>query len=310
MVEDKTSEVVEIPVGKYLGWARNNPWRVSTVVLAIVLLGVLFLNPFGKGESIDPDVAGQNIVEFINSNPNIEGEVTLVSIQEEESFYQATVSYQGQQLPVYITTDGKYLLTGKPVSLSEQIPVVEDTPVQNTEPVVVELGDDAVLGNKNAPVTIIEFSDYQCPFCEKFWSETLPQLKTKYINTGKVKLIYKDFPLSIHTQAQISAEATECVRSKGGDVKFWKMHDKIFENQQILSEENLKKWAKELGVDITTCLADGQFKTEVNEDMQYGSSLGVTGTPAFFVNGKLITGAQPFAVFEQIIEAELATAIA
>src|SRR3990172_7919363 len=116
----------------------------------------------------------------------------------------------------------------------------------DTQPSVVKasLDDDAVLGDKNAPVTIIEFSDYQCPYCGRHFSETFPQLKSEYIDTGKVKIVFRDFPLTqIHPMAQPSAEAAECVREKGGDEAYWKMHDKIFENQQVLSVDNLKLWA-------------------------------------------------------------------
>ena len=114
--------------------------------------------------------------------------------------------------------------------------------------VQASVDDDAVLGDKDAEVTIIEFSDYQCPFCGRFWSETLPLLKSQYIDTGKVKLVFRDFPLtSIHPNAQPAAEGAECVRDKGGDTAYWKIHDKIFENQASLNLEKIKAWAKELG---------------------------------------------------------------
>src|SRR3989344_9492200 len=99
----------------------------------------------------------------------------------------------------------------------------------------VSIDDDPILGNKNAPVTIIEFSDYQCPFCRKFWTETFNQLKAEYIDTGKVKFVYRDFPLtSIHPAAEPAAEAANCVRELGGDEAYYKMHDKIFQEGNIL----------------------------------------------------------------------------
>jgi len=190
--------------------------------------------------------------------------------------------------------------------------------------VEVSADDDPVLGNSNAPVTIIEFSDYQCPFCRKFWTDTLPQIKTNYIDTGKVKLVYRDFPLdSIHPMAQKSAEAAQCVFNIGGNDKYWEFHDKIFKEQNKLdsgSEQgpvkgtvqytinDLKKWAKDIGVDETKfnkCLDDGKFASEVASDFQDGVQAGVQGTPAFFVNGKLISGAQPYSVFQAAIDAEL-----
>ncbi len=191
-------------------------------------------------------------------------------------------------------------------------------PTERTE---VSEDDDAVLGNKDAPVTIIEFSDYQCPFCRKFWTETLPELKENYIDTGKVKLVYRDFPIdSLHPSAAPAAIAAECVREKEGDEAYFKYHDKIFEEQNILdsgskegpvtktvtfTNNDLKAWAKEIGYDISSCLDSNKFKNEVQEDFQDGANSGVQGTPGFFINGRLLSGAQPYSVFEQAIEAEL-----
>ena len=178
----------------------------------------------------------------------------------------------------------------------------------DNEKVAVSADDDPVLGDKDAPVTIIEFSDYQCPFCERFYSQTLPSIKREYVDNGKVKIVYRDFPLTqIHPQAQKAAEAAECARFAGkSDDAYWKMHDKIFENQQSLSIDNLKSWAKGLGYNIDDCLDSDKFANEVDKDTQEGIAAGVQGTPAFFVNGKLLSGAQPFSVFKQAIDAELA----
>ncbi|PJA69885.1 disulfide bond formation protein DsbA [Candidatus Pacearchaeota archaeon CG_4_9_14_3_um_filter_35_19] len=183
--------------------------------------------------------------------------------------------------------------------------------------------DDAFLGDENAPVEIIEFSDYQCPFCRKFWTETLPLIKSEYIDTGKVKFVYRDFPLtSIHPAAQPAAEAAECVREKGGDEAYFKMHDKIFQEGNILDggdpikgpvqgtaqfgTTELKKWAKDIGYDISSCLDSGKFKSEVQKDLADATSAGGQGTPYFIINGKPLSGAQPFSAFKQIIDAELA----
>src|SRR3989338_6081402 len=188
--------------------------------------------------------------------------------------------------------------------------------------------DDAFLGDENAPVEIIEFSDYQCPFCRKFWTETLPLIKSEYIDTGKVKFVYRDFPLtSIHPAAQPAAEAAECVREKGGDESYFEMHDKIFSEQNILDggdpitgpvrdtaqfgTTELKKWAKDIGYDIDSCLDSGKYKSEVQKDLSDGSRAGVQGTPGFIImksdsgKGTLLAGAYPFSAFQQVIESEL-----
>ena len=197
----------------------------------------------------------------------------------------------------------------------------DQLPGQNAR-VEIDADDDAVLGDKNAPVEIIEFSDYQCPFCRKFWTETFSQIKKEYIDTGKVKFVYRDFPLeSIHPAAMPSAIALECVREKGGDAAYFKMHDKVFSEGNKLDggdpitgpvkgtaqygAAELKKWAKDLGYDISSCLDSNKFKAEVQKDIADGGAVGVQGTPAFFVNGKLLSGAQPFSAFKQAIDAEL-----
>ncbi|MEK6896375.1 MAG: DsbA family protein, partial [Nanoarchaeota archaeon] len=181
-----------------------------------------------------------------------------------------------------------------------------------------KIANAPVKGNANAPVTIVEFSDYQCPYCRKFWNEAYSSIVDSYVNTGKAKIVFMDFPLSFHPQAQKSAEAARCARKVGGnDVAYWKMHDKMFEEQMALddgtvkstvsyTESDLKSWAQELGYNIGSCLDSDEFADEVQADAAYGAQLGVSGTPAFFVNGKLLSGAQPFSAFKAEIDAELA----
>lgn len=182
--------------------------------------------------------------------------------------------------------------------------------------VEVSIDDDPVLGEDDAEVTIIEFSDYQCPFCRKFWQDTFTQLKTDYIDTGKAKFVYRDYPLNFHPMAVPAAEAANCAREKGGDKAYYEMHDKMFEEQNILdggtvqstvqfTKEDLKKWAKDIGYNIDSCLDSGKYTKEVQDDFADGGSAGVQGTPAFFINGRLLSGAQPYAAFKQAIDAEL-----
>jgi len=195
----------------------------------------------------------------------------------------------------------------------------------NAQPSVVKasIDDDPFLGNENAPVEIIEFSDYQCPFCRKFWTETFNQLKAEYIETGKVKFVYRDFPLdSIHSGATPAAIAAECVREIGGDEAYFKYHDNIFSEQNILDggdpitgpvrgtvqfgTTELKKWAKDLGYNIDECLDTKRFLKEVQKDLADAQAAGGSGTPYFVINGKPLSGAQPYNVFKQVIDAELA----
>lgn len=183
----------------------------------------------------------------------------------------------------------------------------------------ISLDDDPVKGNLNAPITIVEFSDFQCPFCAKFHSTTLPQLEASYIDSGKVKFVYRDFPIqSIHPNAVPAALASECADEQG---MFWEYHDLVFENQkkwQGLSGrimiDTFEQYALELELntsDFNTCLESGKYVDEVKKDLQDGVSYGVTGTPGFFIgNDELgyvkIIGAQPYPVFERLIEDQIA----
>lgn len=170
--------------------------------------------------------------------------------------------------------------------------------------------DDAFLGEEDAPVTVIEFTDYQCPFCGRHFTQTFGQIKSTYIDTGKVKYVTRDYPLSFHQNAQKASEATECAEEQGS---FWEMHDKLFQNQQLLDVASLKSYAGQLGLNQTafdTCLDGGEYAAEVQKDFADGSAAGISGTPGFWVIGKdgkgeLVSGAQPFASFQAAIERHL-----
>ena len=175
-----------------------------------------------------------------------------------------------------------------------------------TGPVEVNLEGAHSLGAEDAPVVLIEWSDYQCGFCQRFKMETEPQIIKNYVETGKVRFVYKHFPLdSIHPQATPAALASECAGEQG---KFWEYNDKIFANTQSLNTANYRLWAKDLGLNegmFNTCLDTQKYLDRVKSDMQEGLAAGVRGTPGFLLNGKLISGAQPYAVFQAEIEAAL-----
>ncbi|MBU1018033.1 DsbA family protein [Patescibacteria group bacterium] len=186
---------------------------------------------------------------------------------------------------------------------------LQEGPPTAGEPIDVSIDDDAMKGDKNAPVTIVEFSDFECPFCSRFYRDTLPDILSEYVDQGKVRFVYRDFPLGFHQNARSASIAAECMKDQGNDKLYYKMHDKIYENQTALSVDNLKKWAVELGADageFNTCLDTEKFADEINKDFEDGQGYGVTGTPAFFINGRLVSGAQPFSVFKGIIDEELA----
>ena len=199
---------------------------------------------------------------------------------------------------------------GTGANIREVQPTAFNPPTQAAQ-VTASVDDDPFLGDANAPVKLIEFSDYQCPFCERFYSQTLPQLKSEYFDTGKVQFVYRDFPLdSIHPFATPAAEAAECVRDAAGGSNevYFEYHDKIFNNVRSLSIENLKSWAQELGYNIDSCLSSGKFRDEVRKDLADGQAAGGRGTPYFIIIGKdgkgiPLSGAQPFSAFDAALKA-------
>ncbi|MEK6925852.1 MAG: DsbA family protein [Nanoarchaeota archaeon] len=288
---------------------RENPWVLSTVVLAVVTLVLLISNFSGGmtggaiGVASKADVE-QKVVDFVKLQT---GEtVNVVSSEMKNGLYEVVVSFQGQNVPLYVTADGQALVQGV-LSFDEINQLSQDQQAVANQVIPVSVDDDPVKGNPASKVTIVEFSDFECPFCRKFFTETYPSIIKDYVNTGKAKIVFRDFPLiSIHTKAQKASEAAQCAYEQG---KFWEMHDKLFENQNSLDVSDLKKYAQELKLDtvkFNDCLDSGKMASEVQKDSADGQSYGVTGTPAFFINGRLISGAQPFANFKKIIDEELA----
>jgi len=176
-------------------------------------------------------------------------------------------------------------------------------------PQTVTSESERLLGSPNAPVTMVEFSDFQCSFCRKFWAQTLPRLKETYIKNGQVRLVYQHFAvLGEHSVA--AAHAAECAMEQG---KFWPYHDKLFENQGALAftDAKLKRYAEEMGLDVgafAQCLDSRKYRQKVETETSLGFRLGARGTPTFFINGRLLAGAQPFEAFRAAIEEALAKA--
>ena len=176
------------------------------------------------------------------------------------------------------------------------------------EPPRVTVGEanNPAKGPAGAPITIVEFSDFQCPFCARV-NPTLAKLQETY--AGKLRIVFRDLPLlSIHKNAGHAAEAAQCANDQG---KFWEMHDRLFENQAKLAPADLKEHAVALSLDAAAfnqCLDSGKYTPEWRRDAEEASKLGLSGTPAFFVNGRLLSGAQPYEAFVQVIDEELAMA--
>ncbi len=311
------------------------PERWHLLVVASFFVAGFLVHYFAAGYTKSPvqapvevrapsmeEIANKSLV-FISENylepRGIEGKLSGVEAYGDD-LYAINLSLKlgdaERQTTLFATKDGKLILLGTGGTvvdvMREAVPTqVEAQREELPEEKVVSVGvdDDPTLGSSEAKVTIIEFSDFQCSFCQRFWSETLPLIKESYVNTGQARLVYRDFPIdSIHPFARKAAEAAECADEQG---KFWEYHDVLFANfdsWQQPGTEAFKAMAKNLGLDESkfgACVDSGKYAQEVQKDLQDGSKAGITGTPTFFVNGVKIEGAQPFSAFQEAIEAQL-----
>jgi len=179
----------------------------------------------------------------------------------------------------------------------------EKGPEQDTKVYAVKAGDSAAKGPKTAPLEVIIFSDFQCPFCSRV-EPTLTQMEKEY--AGKVRFVWKNYPLPFHNNAEPAAEAAMAAHAQG---KFWQMHDKLFQNQQALDQPALEKYAQDVGLNLAKFKADVEakkFKAAIESETKEGQAVGVNGTPAVFINGRKISGAYPFETFKKIADEELA----
>ena len=194
--------------------------------------------------------------------------------------------------------------------------IAQQAPPQPDAPVEVALDDAHAIGDPDAPVTIVEYTDFQCPFCARHALQTFTQIENDYVNTGKVRYVFKDLPLiSIHPQAVLAAEAARCAGDQD-QAAYLAMHTLLFEKQKNWSGQDnaaelFADYTAEIGLDsesLKTCLDNHEFKDAVQADIQEAVQLGFNGTPAFLINGQPLVGAQSFEIFEQAVESLLATA--
>jgi protein-disulfide isomerase len=280
---------------------KPDMWKTATVILGVLLIISIFTNgfDFNKTSTLTAQEAADKAVDYIN-NYLLEPGTTasLTSVKDDGDLYNAQIDVAGNIFDSYITKDGRLLFPSS-------VDLGDSEIVAQTSGSVVEVSadDDPSIGPEDAPVTIIEFSDYECPFCAKV-EPTIMQVLEAY--GDDVRFVYRDFPLDSHRDAQKAAEAAECADDQG---KFWEYHDLLFANQGNLGVSSLRQFASDLDLDVDAfndCLDSDKYEDEVKKDFQDGQAAGVGGTPAFFINGQLVSGAQPFSVFKQVIDAELA----
>jgi protein-disulfide isomerase len=235
--------------------------------------------------------------------PVTDGDVT--------TFYQANINQmQGRPLEVMSPAINRFLTEQRRVEARQalitelrkagpDVRVLIDPPRRD---VAIETSDPS-LGRTSAPITLIEFSDFQCPFCQRV-APTLKKLRDTY--GDKVRIVWKDFPLTqIHPQAFKAGEAAHCAGDQG---KYWEYHDRLFANQQQLQPDDLKKHATELGLDpaaFNACLDTSKYGERVRDGVAQGQRLGVNSTPTIYINGRMLSGAQPYETFVSVIDEEL-----
>jgi len=164
------------------------------------------------------------------------------------------------------------------------------------------------MGKEDAPLVLVEYTDYQCPFCQRFHNDAFAQIKTNYIDTGKIRFVTRDFPLSFHENAMRGAVAARCSAEQG---KFWDFRNTLIANASQLQADKIAVYAQNASLDVPkfkACLDSDKYKAAIDKDMADGSKVGVNGTPAFFINGRMLSGAQPFDKFKEVIDDELANA--
>jgi protein-disulfide isomerase len=237
--------------------------------------------------------------------------VKPVTDAEVVSFFQANANQmQGRPLEVMAPAINRYLTEQRRVEARQalitelrkagpEVRVLIDAPRRDVQ---VESTDPS-LGRASAPVTLIEFSDFQCPFCQRV-APTLKKLRETY--GDKVRIVWKDFPLTqIHPQAFKAGEAAHCAGDQG---KYWEYHDRLFANQGQLQPDELKQHATALGLDaaaFNACLDSSKYGERVRDGVAQGTRLGVNSTPTIYINGRVLSGAQPYETFVSVIDEEL-----
>jgi protein-disulfide isomerase len=245
---------------------------------------------------------GVSVTELIEQEAEAQGPVTD---EEIAAFYEENTARVGDRSLEELREGIRRYLEGQRKQQGvQQLVAAAEVEVLLEPPRFEVAAEGPSLGPEDAPITIIEFSDFQCPYCERA-SEVVKEVRERYPES--VRVVYMHFPLeSIHPQARGAAEASLCAADQD---RFWDYHDKLFENRKALSKDDLLRYATELELDVERfgqCVADRTHQDRVDQDMETGTELGVTGTPAFFVNGIMLSGAKPVESFSALIDAELA----
>ena len=297
-----TADEIEKPLAAQLNKLEEQIYELKRQKLETVINDKLLANEAVK----------RNLTVPVLLDAEVTSKVGLITEQEIEKFYEdnrGQIKVEQAQVHEQIRAFLQNLkLAARREeflrSLSAQAKVLVYLKAPPIQRIAVSVQGAPFKGGTNAPVTIVEFSDFHCPFCQRVVS-TLAQLESRY--GEKIKLVFRDFPIeSLHPGATKAHEAARCANEQG---QFWAYHDKLFSSPPSSNPEVFKELAQEVGLDpstFATCLSSGKYQAAIKEDMAEGSRIGVDGTPAFFINGRQIIGAQPLDGFARVIEDELA----
>ena len=296
-----TSEEIEKPLASQLSKLEEQIYNLKRQRLDALI----------NEKLLEKEAAKRKLTVPALLDAEVTSKVRLVTEQEIEKFYQenkAQIKGDDPQVREKIRgyLQNQALQTRRETfiqSLRSQAKIVVNLKPPPILRVEVAVDGAPFKGPAKAPVTIVEFSDFHCPFCRRVLP-TLAQLESRY--GEKIKLVFRDFPIeNLHPGATKAHEAARCANEQG---KFWAYHDKLFASPPKSSPEIFKGLAKEAGLDIArfeTCFDSGKYQAGVKKDIEEGQSAGVTGTPAFFINGRLVSGAQPLDAFTRVIDDEL-----
>lgn len=255
--------------------------RLASTTLSLILFFLLFHPQVGRAQSNQELEALKKEIEELKENQKI--------LRRE--FEAIKNLFRGRQVPLQ----------------------------QEFQNLILGVDGSPFKGDKNAPLTLIEFSDYQCPFCARHFQEVFPRIESDYIKTGKVRYVFRDFPIeSVNLQAFRAAEAAHCAGEQG---KFWEMHDRLFANQSALGSKHLSQHAQALGLDLANfqeCLDRGRQGAKIRKDMADGERAGIRGTPMFFIGRaqpkdtkikvlRVLRGSQSYSTFKEILDSLLGT---
>lgn len=302
--EKITVEEVEKPIGNQISKLEEQIYNLKRERLEAIVADRLLAKEAKR--------RGMSVTALLDQE--VTAKVGLVTEQEVDDFYQKNKAQMRgeeaklrEQIRSYLQNQK---LNARRVEFLESLAAKSKIVVHLKPPPVfrAEVSADGApfKGGAKAPVTIVKFEDFQCPFCKQVQA-TFEKLLARY--GDKIKVAHRDFPIdSLHPQARLAHEAARCANEQG---KFWAYHDKVYANSSKVSADDLKSYARELGLDpakFNQCVDSGKYKAAVQNDVDEGSRLGVTGTPAFFINGRMISGAQPFESFARVIDDELSRA--